>query len=220
MKNVQRNENLFGLVLALTRSAYYFIALPCALILASITLVVALGSSYRYTLYSTDYFLLGLLWATILVPLTYRRMSINSRRNKIRKMVALLSSAERFMPQKEIINAAHGKYFGIDTKSGNILYINLVKKGLVDVIGLTMSDWTNRELEGSTLRLFTRNPDFPVLSINASPLITKELFDILGAMDGKGYSESFPQEPWPLHVSIQSRFVEFEHDVVVPQASN
>ena len=220
MKNVQRHDNAFGLVWALTRSAYYYIALPCALIFAAITLVVGLGSSYRYTLYATDYFLLGLMWATILVPLTYRRMSLNSRRNKIKKMVTLLSSVERFMPQKEILNAAHGKYLGIDTKSGNILYIHMVKKGFVDVIGLTMSDWTNRELEGSTLRLYTRNTDLPVLSINAPPLIAKELFDILGAMDGKGYSEAFPQEPWPLHVGIQSHFVEYEHNVVVPQAAN
>jgi hypothetical protein len=83
-----------------------------------------------------------------------------------------------------------------------------------------MSDWTNRELEGSALRLYTRNTDLPVLSINAPPLIAKELFDILGAMDGNGYSELFPQEPWPLHVGIQSRFVEYEHNVVVPQAAN
>jgi len=92
-----------------------------------------------------------------------------------------------------------------------------VKKGVVDVIGLTMRDWTERELEGSTLRLNTRNPEVPVLSINAHPTVTKELFNTIGAMSHKSYSESFPQEPWPEYVGRQSRFVEFEHNVVVPQ---
>lgn len=137
-------------------------------------------------------------------------------------MVVLLTSDERFSPlkQHQVMDAGRGKYLGIDIKSGNILYIHMVKKGVVDVIGLTMRDWTERELEGSTLRINTKNPEVPVLSVNAHPTVTKELFDTLGAMSHNSYPESFPQEPWPLHVSIQSRFVEFEHDVVVPQASN
>lgn len=220
MKPVQRHADLFSSIFALIRSAYYLIILPCALIIASITLIIGLGSSFRYTLYPSDYFLLFLLWATILVPLLYRRLNISYRRNRLAKIVTLLSSTERFTPQREIFNASHGKYLGLDTRTGNILYIHLVKTGVVDVIGLTMNDWTNRELEGSVLRLFTRNPDLPVLSIIAPPVKATELFETLGAMSHNSYVESFPQEPWPLHVSIQSRFVEFEHDVVVPQASN
>jgi len=219
MNKVERHDNWFGYLWALIRSGYYFVLLPCALIFALITLIIGLGSSFRYTLFPSDYFLLALLWATILFPLTYRRMIIRFRQNKIEKMVAMLSSAERFIPHKQIFSAANGKYLGVDAKSGNILYIHLVKKGLVDVIGLTMNDWANRELEGSTVRLYTKNPDFPVISINAAPKSVKEFFDTLGAMDHKSYQESFPKEPWPLHVNIQSRFVEFEHNVVVPQVS-
>lgn len=137
-------------------------------------------------------------------------------------MVALLTSDERFSPlkQHQVMDAGQGKYLGIDIKFGNILYIHMVKKGIVDVIGLTMRDWTERELEDGALRINTKNPEVPVLSINAHPTVSKELFSTLGAMSHNSYVESFPQEPWPLHVNIQSRFVEFEHDVVVPQASN
>jgi len=162
-----------------------------------------------------------LVWMGIILPLGYRRLSVIRRRRQLKTMVSMLSSAERFSPQKhhQVMDAGRGKYLGIDTKSGNILYIHIVKKGLINVIGLTMRDWTDRELEGGTLRLNTKNPEVPVLSINAHPIVAKELFNTMGAMSHNSYSEAFPKEPWPLHVNIQSRFVEFEHNVVVPQVS-
>ena len=218
MKTLERTENRLDLSWALLKTVYYFIYLPCALIIAALTLFVFMGSS-SHKLYATDYFLLSLMWLSILVPLGYRRFVISDKRQKLLKMIALLTSDARFSPQKQhqMMNAGQGKYLGIDIKSGNILYIHMVKKGLVDVIGLTMRDWTERELEGSTLRINTRNPEVPVLSINAHPIVTKELFSTLGAMSHNSYAEPFPNEPWPLHVGIQSRFVEFEHNVVVPQ---
>ena len=217
MKTVQRHENSFDYIWALIRSAYYFVLLPCAALVAAITLIIGLGSSFRYSLFATDYLLLSLLWMTILIPLGYRWFSINTRRKKLNEMVSMLSSTERFSPKKESLNAGSGKYLGIDTKHGNILYIHMVKKGVVNVIGLTMSEWTNRELEGSALRLYTRNTELPVLSISGHPNLVNEMFDILGAMSERSYTESFPQEPWPEYVGRQSRFVEFEHNVVVPQ---
>ncbi|WP_313618973.1 plasmid IncI1-type surface exclusion protein ExcA [Pantoea septica] len=219
MKSAHKTENWLDIIWAFTKTAYYFIYLPCALVIAALTLIVSMGSS-SHTLFVTDYFLLSLLWLSILVPLGYRRFVIRNKRQKLFKIVAMLSSSERFSPQKhhQVMDAGRGKYLGIDTKSGNILYIHMVKKGVVDVIGLTMRDWTDRELEGGTLRLNTKNTEVPVLSITAHPIVAKELFSTLGAMSHNSYSEAFPKEPWPLHVNIQSQFVQFEHNVVVPQA--
>lgn len=222
MKNVQRHDKPIDVMLALTKIVYYFIYLPCASIFAALTLFVFIGKSSKHSLFTTDYFLLSILWLSILVPLGYRRFSIMRRRSQLKKMVALLTNGERFSPQRQhqVLDAGRGKYLGIDTKHGTILYIHMVKKGIVDVMGLTMRDWTERELEDGTLRINTKNPEVPVLSINAHPTVTKELFNTLGAMSHNSYSEPFPKEPWPLHVGIQSRFVEFEHNVVVPQAAN
>lgn len=221
MKTIQRHDNWLDFIWDLTRALYYFLALPCLILLALATLVGIFGN----TMVRADggyYFFSLLIWAAILIPLGFRRFSIISRRIQLKKMVATLTSDERFNPRKQhqVMDAGRGKYLGIDIKSGNILYIHMVKKGVVDVIGLTMRDWTDRELEDSTLRLNTKNPEVPVLSVNAHPTVTRELFNTLGAMSHNSYPESFPQEPWPLHVSIQSRFFEFEYDVVVPQASN
>lgn len=221
MKTVQRHDNWLDYIWALTRVFYYFLGLPSLVFIALASIIVY--SSKGPTEPGAEMgFFFTLVWCGILIPLVYRRFSIIRRRRQLKQMVNLLTSDERFSPQKQhqVLDAGRGKYLGIDTKHGTILYIHMVKKGIVDVMGLTMRDWTERELEDGTLRINTKNPEVPVLSINAHPTVTKELFNTLGAMSHNSYSEPFPKEPWPLHVGIQSRFVEFEHNVVVPQAAN
>lgn len=219
MKAVQPNENWLDSIGALIKTAYYFLYLPCALFFALLTSFVLLGGSDN-TLYATDYFLLSFMWLSIIIPLGIRWLNISKRRQQLEKMVTLLTSNERFTPQKQhqILDAGGGKYLGIDTKLGTILYIHIAKKGVVNVSGLTMRDWTDRELEGSALRLYTKNADLPVLTVNAHPVVAKEMFNVLGAMNSTTFPERFPLEPWPEYVGRQSRFVEFEHNVVVPQA--
>ncbi|MBP2157419.1 plasmid IncI1-type surface exclusion protein ExcA [Erwinia rhapontici] len=218
MKTVQRHDNKVDLFCALTRVFYYFLGLPSLIVLALVTLVGIFGNTMVRA--NGDFYLFSfLIWAAILLPLGYRHYSIRARRLKLSKIVSMLSSAERFSPQKQhqVLDAGRGKYLGIDTQRGTILYIHMVKKGVIDVMGLTINDWTDRELEGSALRLYTRMPDVPVLSVFAHPMVAKDLFNTLGAMVHKSYTEPFPDEPWAEYVGRQSRFVEFEHDVVVPQ---
>ncbi len=219
MKNVERQETKLGYFQALIKTFYYVLALPCLLILGVITLIISSSDSFHYKLYSTDYVLLTLLWLAILIPLSVRQYGKFSRRHKLQKMVNMLSRPDRFNPEKQhqVLNSGQGKYLGIDTKNGTILYIHIVKKGMIDVIGLDMQSWKNRELEGSALRLYTCMPDVPVLSVYAPPIVAKKLFDTLGAMSHNTYGSPFT-DSWPVYVAQQSRFVEYEHDVVVPQA--
>ena len=220
MKKIQRHDSKAESLWVVIKFLYYFLALPCLLFFAAASLMIYFGKQPggHDDTGMASFFIL--VWIALVIPWGLRRYGKASRRNKLKKMVTMLSSPERFSPQKhhQVMDASRGKYLGIDTKSGNILYIHMVKKGIVDVIGLTMRDWTDRELEGGTLRLNTKNPEVPVLSINAHPIVAKELFDTIGAMSHSSYSEAFPKEPWPLHVNIQSQFVQFEHNVVVPQA--
>lgn len=219
MKKLNRQETKSGYFQALIKTFYYALILPCLLILGVITLIISSSDSFHYKLYSTDYVLLTLLWLGILLPLSVSQYGKYSRRHKLQKMVSMLTRADRFSPQKQhqVLDAGRGKYFGIDTKNGTILYIHMLKKGVIDVIGLDMQSWENRELEGNALRLYTRMPDVPVLSIYTQPIVAKELFDTLGAMAHNSYGNAFT-DSWPVYVAQQSRFVECEHDVVVPQA--
>lgn len=215
-----RCGNDVSLIWLLTRSAYYRVFLPCALFFAAITLFVLFGTSVKHKVYTTDYFLLAMLWMFIILPLSFRYISIKVRDKRLHKISSLLKSDLRFSPQAnhEIFSASKGKYLGIDTKRGTILYVHMLKKGVIDVVGLNMGSWTNVELEGSALRIYIPDPDLPMLSITAPPAVASNLYNTLGAMSHKAYSEPCPDEPWPLHVARQSKFVEFEHKVVVPQA--
>ncbi|MBY4841107.1 plasmid IncI1-type surface exclusion protein ExcA [Pantoea sp. DY-5] len=218
MKTIQRHDNWVDSSWALIRVLYYFLGLPSLVFLAFASVIIYSNNGPSEPGSGLG-FLFLFVWCGIIFPLGFRRVSIIRRRRQLKQMVTMLSSDERFSPQKhhQVMDAGRGKYLGVDIRSGNLLYIHMVKKGVVDVIGLTMRDWTDSELEGSTLRLNTRNPEVPVLSINAHPTVAKELFNTISAMSHKSYSESFPQEPWPEYVGRQSRFVEFEHNVVVPQ---
>lgn len=222
MKTVQRHDSKTENLWTLVKFIYYFLALPCLVFFAAASLIIYLGKQPggHGDPAMAGFFIL--VWVALILPLGLRRYGKASRKTKLKKMVEMLSSIERFSPEKQhqVFDASRGKYLGIDVQRGTILYIHMVKKGMVDVIGLKMKDWTDRELEGSALRIFTRMPQVPVLSIYAHPTVTTRLFDTLGAMSHNSYSEPFPKEPWPLHVGIQSRFVEFEHNVVVPQAAN
>ncbi|MBU9819648.1 plasmid IncI1-type surface exclusion protein ExcA [Rahnella sp. BCC 1045] len=219
MKVVQRHDTWFDFVWALIRVLYYFIALPSLLFIAAATLVGMFGKTMLHA--DGQFYLFSLfVWLAILFPLGVRHYGKVCRRRVLNQIVTMLTRPDRFNPQKQhqVMDAGRGKYLGIDTKNGNILYIHMVKKGVIDVVGLDMRSWTNRELEGSALRLNTRMPDVPVLSVTAHPIVAKELFNTLGAMNHNRYTEPFPQEPWPLYVAHQSNFVEYEHNVVVPQA--
>ncbi len=219
MKAVQRTDSRLDKLRLLVRFAYYFLALPCLLFFMAASLIIYSGNQPggHDDVDMAVFFIF--VWCAVLIPFGIRRYGKISRRRQLQKMVAMLSSPERFSPQKQhqVLDAGRGKYLGVDTERGTILYIHIVKKGLVDVVGLTMQGWTNRELEGTELRLYTRMPDVPVLSVYAHQTVARELFNTLGAMSHNSYSEPFPKEPWPEYVGRQSRFVEFEHNVVVPQ---
>lgn len=221
MKKVIRSGSSVCLPLALIRSAYYLVFLPCAILVAAITLIVFYGAPFRHQLYPSDYFLLTMLWVFIIFPLGFRYVSIKLRHKKLVRIVDFLKSDRRFSPNAnhEVFSAAKGKYLGIDIRRGTILYVHMLRKGVIDVVGMTMSSWTNTELEGSAIRIYTSDPELPMVSITAPPAVASNLYDTLGAMRHQSYSEPCPDEPWTLHVARQSKFIEFEHEVVVPQVT-
>lgn len=226
MKTVQRHVTWKEGIWALIRVLYYFLGVPSLLVLAfaslfAITSDIRRPSSALYGHLDGDmYLFFALIWAALIIPLGFRRFFIARRRRHLKWIVDRLTSEQRFKPQKQhqVLNAATGQYLAIDNKRGTILYIHMVKKGITDVMGLTMDDWTDRELEGNYFRIYTRNPDVPVLSVHVHPMMAKELFDTLGAMSHNHYPEPVPQEPWATFVGNQCRAVERQHNVVVPQA--
>lgn len=220
MKTVPRHDTGSDQQRAAFRALYYVFSLPVLLFFGVTMAAISYGTATGKTdgADGAFNFCMVLVWAAILIPFILRRRKKQRQLRQLKDMVKMLSRSDRFspQPQHQVFDAGRGKYLGVDTKLGTLLYIHMVKKGVIDVIGLSMQDWTDRELEGSELRLFTRMADVPVLRIYAHPLVAKDLFYTLGAMSNNSYADPF-EDCWSVYVGRQSRFIEFEHDVVVPQ---
>lgn len=174
-------------------SAFYIIAFP-------FLVVICIGFAYMFysdlvnrpSLIKDDSIVLAGCLLIIIMPLVIFIRGIISRHRLLKRITTMLRTPQYFWPKKwnYIYHEGEGKYFGIDTENGTILYVHKIRKGVVDVVGLTMSDWTSREVEGKMLRLYTKFPDLPRIEI-PSPL-AQQWFDTLGAMQYKKFSTPLP----------------------------
>lgn len=137
----------------------------------------------------------GWIYLTIGVffPIFFWFRGVRSRRNRLKKIVRILKSQPYFSPvdeYHEVVNGS-GVYFGIDTRNGTMLYVRLIRKGVVDILGLTLGDLTRREVEGkSKLRLYTRFTDLPCIEVRTA--YGQRYFDMIGAMECKSYRTPLP----------------------------
>lgn len=188
---------------------YMFIAFPCALLI-SIPSVFMAPSLLEEKAYST-FFFFAVIWLGALIPIVIFVNGVMSRRRLLKQVTAAIKNDRYFNPDpdNEIYHEGDGKYLGIDTKNGTILYVHRIRKGQLDVLALTMGDWTNREVEGnSILRLYTKLPDLPRIQIG-TPL-AQQWYDTLGAMEYKQYST-----PQPFARYVDDRLGALERDLSV-----
>ncbi|WP_439041093.1 plasmid IncI1-type surface exclusion protein ExcA [Serratia bockelmannii] len=191
---------------------YMVLALPCLLFLALaslLTLSDVLKSGDLYQL-----FFYGLIWAAILIPVAIFTKQVISKRRILKVITNDVKDPEYFMPEQgyEMYHEGDGKYLGIDIKRGTILYVHRIRKGEVDVVGLDMKDWTNREVEGKMFRLYTKLPELPRIEI-ATPW-AQRWFDTLGSMEFKQYQ---PAIPFSEYVDIHREQLERENHIAIPR---
>lgn len=191
---------------------YMVLALPCLLFLALaslLTLSDVLKSGDLYQL-----FFYGLIWAAILIPVAIFTKQVISKRRILKVITNDVKDPEYFMPEQgyEMYHEGDGKYLGIDIKRGTILYVHRIREGEVDVVGLDMKDWTNREVEGKMFRLYTKLPELPRIEI-ATPW-AQRWFDTLGSMEFKQYQ---PAMPFSEYVDIHREQLERENHIAIPR---
>ncbi|MGK0667859.1 plasmid IncI1-type surface exclusion protein ExcA [Serratia marcescens] len=191
---------------------YMVLALPCLLFLALASLltlsdVIKSGDLYQLFFY-------GLIWAAILIPVAIFTKQVISKRRILKVITNDVKDPEYFMPEQgyEMYHEGDGKYLGIDIKRGTILYVHRIRKGEVDVVGLDMKDWTNREVEGKMFRLYTKLPELPRIEI-ATPW-AQRWFDTLGSMEFKQYQ---PAMPFSEYVDIHREQLERENHIAIPR---
>lgn len=212
-----RQESWFFLI----KLSYGLIALPF-LLFVSIVMAIAIndeiisgevGSMFGGVKMDDVIFTI-LVWLGIVVPVILFISSVFSKRRLLKIITNDIKHPDFFMPEPgyEMFHEGDGKYLGIDIQRGTILYVHRIRKGEVDVVGLDMSDWTNREVEGKMFRLYTKIPQLPRIEI-ATPW-AQRWFDTLGSMEFKQYS---PSLPFSEYVDIHLEQLEREQHIAIPR---
>ncbi|WP_142591829.1 plasmid IncI1-type surface exclusion protein ExcA [Serratia marcescens] len=198
--------------LGVAKMLYMILGLPCLLLLSLAALFVSLAPGMRVD--PDIYYFFSLVWSGVLIPVAIFIYGVISKRRLLRIIVTDIKHPDYFMPEQgyEMYHEGDGKYLGIDIKRGTILYVHRIRKGEVDVVGLDMKDWTNREVEGKMFRLYTKLPELPRIEI-ATPW-AQRWFDTLGSMEFKQYQ---PAMPFSEYVDIHREQLERENHIAIPR---
>lgn len=156
-----------------------------------------------------------LIWAGIFLSIGIFVRGARSRQRILKTATAAFRDPAYFDPDEgyEMYQQASGKYLGIDKTNGTILYIHSIRKGQMDVMALTMDEWTNREVEGANIfRLYTKYADLPRIEIRTA--WAQRWYDTLGAMQHKQYSTP---KPFKQYVHDRLETLERELNVHIPR---
>ncbi|MBX8493191.1 plasmid IncI1-type surface exclusion protein ExcA [Pseudomonas cichorii] len=213
MATVQRLKNAREGWLQVAKTAYLAIALPFLLFLGVPSLLVLPGSDPGSETHDS-LILVAMFWTPIIIPMMIFIVNRRGKRKLLNKIVTSLKNKDFYSTEdgEELFQLNSGKYFGIDTRNGTILYIHRIRKGQVDVVGLTMGDWTNRELEDSTLRLYTKFSELPCIEISTP--WAQRWYDTLGAMEYKRYNTP---KPFTQYVSEHVESLERDNKIHIPK---
>lgn len=208
---VQRIKTRKEAAFFIIKLAYGLIGFPFLLILGVLALLSLTGAG------RTDgdiYILISIIRLGILIPMGVFFYKVFSKRRLLKIITNDIKHHDFFMPEPgyEMFHEGDGKYLGIDIQRGTILYVHRIRKGEVDVVGLDMSDWTNREVGGKMFRLYTKILQLPRIEI-ATPW-AQRWFDTLGSMEFKQYS---PSLPFSEYVDIHLEQLEREQHIAIPR---
>jgi hypothetical protein len=192
---------------------YGFLAFPFLLFfsIAMTSITLSAESEQRVAAYEV---LAIASWVGVLFPIALLIKGVFARRWLLKKITSAVRDPLHFDPDSahEMYHEGDGKYLGIDINNGTILYIHRIRQGQVDVLGLSMGDWTNREVEGSMFRLYTKIPQLPRIEISTP--WAQRWFDTLGAMEHKRYDT--PQ-PFKAYVNDHIHLLEHENKIQIPK---
>lgn len=198
----------------LAKILYTILAFPFLLIVGVIGFFVILFPSSDDPTDASMMLFVSLIWSGLLIPIAIFIYNVIRKRRLLKRLVPTLKDTRYFDPQPgyEIYHEGDGKYFGIDLIRGTMLYVHRIRKGEVDVLGLDMGSWTDREVEGNLLRLYTRIPELPKLQIGTP--WAQRWFDTLGAMENRDY-----QTPTPYATFVAERYAQLEkaNNIKIPR---
>lgn len=205
-----------------TRREYWFFLIKIAYILVGLPILLLIGIFMLLSMPPPQNRVPGvvegtaLIWLAIIIPVGIFIYSFITRGRLLKSIVRGLRSPEYFAPDEnlEMFHEGDCKYLGIDIRHGTILYVHKIRSGQMDVIGLTMADWTMKEVQGNVFRLYTKHPELPMIQIGTP--WAKRWYDTLDAMAHKPYST--PQ-PFSQYLAAHLKTLQSKHRVHIPTFS-
>ncbi|HBT4803980.1 TPA: plasmid IncI1-type surface exclusion protein ExcA [Klebsiella quasipneumoniae subsp. similipneumoniae] len=139
-----------------------------------------------------------------------------SSRKKIRKILSAIKSSESFLPepQYEFWEPHSEAYLGIDAKRGTFVYIRLIRRGQVDLIGFDMHNWVGIELDGRLLNIKTKTIEAPVLSMGTRAGDGDRILSLINTMSNRQYR--YDCYYFPGYVAHNAKRIAEEYKVFIP----
>lgn len=139
-----------------------------------------------------------------------------SSRKKIRKILSAIKSSESFLPEPkyEFWEPHSEAYLGIDAKHGTFVYIRLIRRGQVDLIGFDMHNWVGIELDGRLLNIKTKTVEAPVLSMGTRAGDGDRILSLINTMSNRQYR--YDCYYFPGYVAHNAKRIAEEHKVFIP----
>lgn len=137
-------------------------------------------------------------------------------RKKIRKILSAIKSSESFLPEPkyEFWEPHSEAYLGIDAKRGTFVYVRLIRRGQVDLIGFDMHNWVGIELDGRLLNIKTKTIEAPVLSMGTRAGDGDRILSLINTMSNRQYR--YDCYYFPGYVSHNAKRIAEEHKVFIP----
>ena len=139
-----------------------------------------------------------------------------SSRKKIRKILSSIKSSESFLPEPkyEFWEPHSEAYLGIDAKRGTFVYVRLIRRGQVDLIGFDMHNWVGIELDGRLLNIKTKTIEAPVLSMGTRAGDGDRILSLINTMSNSQYR--YDCYYFPGYVAHNAKRIAEEHKVFIP----
>lgn len=139
-----------------------------------------------------------------------------SSRKKIRKILSAIKSSESFLPEPkyEFWEPHSEAYLGIDAKRGTFVYVRLIRRGQVDLIGFDMHNWVGIELNGRLLNIKTKTIEAPVLSMGTRAGDGDRILSLINTMSNRQYR--YDCYYFPGYVAHNAKRIAEEHKVFIP----
>ena len=190
---------------------------PILLILGGIVIVGYSTQNHPLTQRDFEELLAG--WVVFfigLLPHIIAFILARLNRKKIRKILSAIKSSESFLPEPkyEFWEPHSEAYLGIDAKRGTFVYVRLIRRGQVDLIGFDMHNWVGIELDGRLLNIKTKTIEAPVLSMGTRAGDGDRILSLINTMSNRQYR--YDCYYFPGYVAHNAKRIAEEHKVFIP----